>query len=273
MELTRTSANHLANIAKEAYQQEENILKNINFVTTSIGFLDKEHAKIIKEGKTFSFMQTIKDSLSKIAKYKYLIAYIREEIKSLDNEETIAKNCNLQSYELALGLQPLEPPVQFSVQQEKKSTKILKNEAYASVYGKFIHPLGDYTLARKHALETKENPIKVDYNGKDTIVSYYTPTVSLETIEEVFFDLQKSHRHYQSTLNKELFDKEQKELKEQELLDNQYNTALEEYWKLRDIRNAEFSEWKKNKLENIRLKKISIPEELIPIVEEIQKLM
>ena len=86
MELTRTSANHLANMAKEAYQQEETTLTNISFVSTSIELLDSTCVKVIKKGKTLGDLLKFKDSLTKISKYKYLIAYLRESIKSLDEE-------------------------------------------------------------------------------------------------------------------------------------------------------------------------------------------
>jgi hypothetical protein len=273
MELTRTSANHLANMAKEAYQQEETTLTNISFVSTSIELLDSTCVKVIKKGKTLDDLLKFKTSLTKISKYKYLIAYLRESIKSLDEEEKSVSRLYLNDFEKAMNLQPLEAPVEKYAPKPKKSLKILKNEAYASTFGKFIHEHGNYDNARTQALNAQQNPTSVDYNGKDSILTTSTLTVDLHEIDQVFFDLQKTQRHYQSTLNKELFDNEQAERLEQERLDEEVRLAQEEYWKQRDIRSSQFSAWKKEKLEEVRLKKILVPDELIPIVEEIKALM
>ena len=57
--LTTTSANHIANLAKEAYQSLESKLNTAVFYTTEIGILGSSASNTLKEGIEQEFLDEL----------------------------------------------------------------------------------------------------------------------------------------------------------------------------------------------------------------------
>ena len=76
--LTTTSANHIANIAKEKYQLLLKQLETITLYNTNIGLIGSEKQPLSYGMETLS---NVKPSLETIAQLKSLIAWLREAIK------------------------------------------------------------------------------------------------------------------------------------------------------------------------------------------------
>lgn len=83
--LTSTSANHIANLAKEYYQTLETKLDNIKFYDEKISLISSSDYKLLRGGITASTLEETTSDLYKIADAKSLIAWLREAIKAKDN--------------------------------------------------------------------------------------------------------------------------------------------------------------------------------------------
>ena len=83
----------------------------------------------------------------------------------------------------------------------KERNHYLSLQTKCAVIGKFIHPDGVLSEARKAYMERLSTPKAVKENGKDTLVYTYYPNVEGEEVESLFFALQAEHRSAQAELN------------------------------------------------------------------------
>jgi hypothetical protein len=80
--LTNTSANYIANLAKELYNSIEKELNNIVFYTTTVKLIGSKEESLIQGGVTS--VDDIPNKLNDIAQLKSLIAWPRDAIKAKD---------------------------------------------------------------------------------------------------------------------------------------------------------------------------------------------
>ena len=272
--ITSSSANHLANIAKETAEQIKSELHNINFLKTTVSLLGSKDPQLIKDGISNEDLETIQDKLQVIIEANAFIAWVREAIKAKDDEITAVKSMSVESYYsdvLQLGVMDSE----LLYPKEIKDSDILANwnikerneyfslEAEAAVIGKFIHPEGSYAKARKKLLNNNEKVVE----KSDSYVLVYesTPTVDVNKEEEVFFKLQKKHREVNAQLNK-LKSRITNEKLALQVEEN--NKVVEHNSKIRDIRQKYtdlLNEYRTKETDRIAKLKIVIPNELINI--------
>lgn len=107
--LTSSSANHLANVAKEAYLEIEKSLKDFVLYTKSVSLISSQDEKMVREGVNENYLAGFEAKLDEVAQYKSLIAWLREGIKAKENlynemkltgKEEIAKSLGLKYPEL-----------------------------------------------------------------------------------------------------------------------------------------------------------------------------
>ena len=186
--ITTTSANHIANLAKEAYQSLESKLNSAVFYTTEIGIL----------------------GLMQIASYKSLIAWLREAIKA--KERLISEAQKLTDVEVAKILNITLPniPIRYPRLNEdevvatwgiKQRNRYYYLDTVCSTIGKYIHPNMGFSNAKEDLIKILSERHKAQGNGRDTIIYSYTPTVRLKDVEHTFFVLQDKYRGYQAELN------------------------------------------------------------------------
>lgn len=272
--ITSSSANHLANIAKETAEQIKSELNNINFLKTTVSLLGSKDPQLIKDGISNEDLETIQDKLQVIIEANAFIAWVREAIKAKDDEITAVKSMSVESYYsdvLQLGVMDTE----LMYPKEIKDSDILANwnikerneyfslEAEAAVIGKFIHPEGSYAKARKKLLNNNEKVVE----KSDSYVLVYesTPTVDVNKEEEVFFKLQKKHREVNAQLNK-LKSRITNEKLALQVEEN--NKVVEHNSKIRDIRQKYtdlLNEYRTKETDRIAKLKIVIPNELVNI--------
>ena len=100
--LTTTSANHIANIAKEMYSNLESELQQVSFYDESVSLLSGGSIAIVNKGITPDALKDIPASLKCIADLKSLIAWLREAIKA---KERLIKEASSKDFaELAAEL-------------------------------------------------------------------------------------------------------------------------------------------------------------------------
>ena len=229
--LTSTSANHIANIAKEYYQSLEAELESINFVKEEISIVGSLERTEVNKG-TPEILSVVDDYLNKITAAKALIAWLREAIK-LKNKW----NDELNNY-MSKEYVDLEHPVCVSKVTDldvlatwdiKDRERYLTLETECAVIGGYIHPSGAYSKSKKNLFSKLTKPVETSLQGRDTIIKYYTGVVSKEDVETKFFDLQKRHRSVQAELNSLKTRLENEVREENDKISRDYMNALDEY--------------------------------------------
>ena len=256
--LTSTSADHIANIAKDYYEAFEAELKGTNFIKEEIsvvGSLDKTETN---KG-TPEILSMVDTYMDNIIAAKSLIAWLREGIKlkkSYDDKLNTYRSeeyCNLEY--------PQRPEIR--TRQEileswdvKDRERYLTLETECAVIGTYIHPRGAFDKAKKNHAEKCVKPVDTLLQGRDTIITYYTPLYNRADIEDKLAELQDRHRNAQAELNgyKNRLDREEKE--EKDRVSREYMQALDEYKvKLDSISEADklYVEEERKKIESLRI--------------------
>ena len=277
--LTSTSANHIANLAKEFISTNENHLNNISFVNCAIELIGANKDQTYSLGvKNLDDIDVI---LVNIAKCKSLIAWLREAIKAKNALISDINNLNLCDYcKLKEIPYPEGPQLPDYLTEEeyydslpiKERNEYYSLEAEAATLGQFIHPGGNFSKQRSLLSEKMMNPIKSEGEGRDTVLYKYSPSVNLTEVEEVFFKLQAKYREIQARLNgmKHLCElamqKDQlQKIEAYKIADNDYSAKRKELINECNIYKAE-------ELAKVQALKIVIPNSLESIYKKIQSL-
>lgn len=279
--LTATSANHIANLAKEYYQTLETELGNIKLYDTRVALIGNSSSNLLSEGNTISFIESIEDKLLQISNAKSLIAWLREGIKAKDNLLKEIRNMSLEEYCTIKGvLCPIRPEREESLDEDtylsnlsvKDRNRYFELQTKCAVIGKYIHPDGQFANARKDLKDKISNPNRVSGNGRDALLYSYTPTVSKETVDTAFYELQAKHREYQAELNGMLHSMQQAIEKDSFEKNATYIQQLAEYNNAVNTLHSEMKDYLEKEQSNISHLKIIIPNNLISIYNEISKL-
>lgn len=272
--LTSTSANHIANVAKEHYESLEEELAAINFVEESISVVGTVDKTVSVLG-TPDILDKVDSHLAEISELKALIAWLREAIKK---KESLSKELSFYRSEEYTKLEMPERPI-VRTQDEILSTWDVKDreryltlEAECAVIGKFIHPKGSYSKAKERLFKKIVAPIQTNENGRDTIITYYKPIVDKIDVENKFFELQKKHRSAQAELNSLKSRLEKEEMEEKDRLSREYMAALDEYnTKKQKLAESDkiYVEEERKKIESL---KIIIPPHHRALYEKINKM-
>lgn len=277
--LTTTSANHVANLAKEMAVMIEEKLSVINFVTIEVSS--------IMGNKTFTTQEGTSDliyleSLDTVSQCHALEAWLREAIKEKKAVyDEFNRTCSIGVWAKEKGIElPVCPNKNITPSEdellenlpEKERLRYLTLEAEAAVIGKFIHPRGPYNEARKNLAKAKSAPYKTEGSGQEMTIYRYIPTIPEATVDRNFFELQAKHREIQAQLNKIKYEAEQKALQlaneEEKRYSDEYQRYSAEYTPLL----SEFNLHKQNELNHLASLKIVIPDELKSIYDRINKL-
>lgn len=142
----------------------------------------------------------------------------------------------------------------------------------AAVFGKYIHPDGHLSDARKELKDKLQHPHKVDGKGRDALIYTYTPTVNVAEVDNVFFELQKKHREVQAQLNAMKYNCEQAINESTNKVNTEYMAASQKYQaRLKDVLGA-FKTWKDEKSQEYSKLKIVVPNSLLGIYNTINSL-
>lgn len=277
--LTSTSANHVANLAKEFISSNENYLNNISFINCKIGLIGSDKDQTYSLG--VKDLSNVEVTLADIAKCKALIAWLREAIKAKNALISDINNLTILGYCQLKGLPNPEHPqlTDYLTVEEyydslpiKERNEYYSLEAEAATLGQFIHPGGNFNKQRTLLFEKLMHPIKSEGEGRDTVLYKYNPSINLDEIDNTFFKLQSKYREVQARLNgmKHLCELAMQQDHLQK--DNAYKAAYTEYSaKMHEIEN-ECNIYKDEELVRIQNLKIVIPNSLESIYKKIQSL-
>lgn len=280
--LTSTSANHIANLAKEYIQGVETQLNNICFFNAEVSLVGSVGgASTIQTGESLEVLDSLQSLLEGVAQAKSLIAWLREGIKAKENLMKDLQTISLEDWCKENGIAKPEAPNYGHVLTEieyyislpiKERNRYYQLETEAAVLGKYIHPDGHLSDARKELKDKLQHPHKVDGKGRDALIYTYTPTVDVAEIDNVFFELQKKHREVQAQLNAIKYSCKQAINESTNKVNTEYMAASQKYQaELKDVLGA-FKTWKDEKSQEYSKLKVVIPNSLLGIYNTINSL-
>jgi hypothetical protein len=276
--LTSTSANHIANLAKEMVREIETSLASMTFYSTSVALIGNETVNTLNEGDSAETLDKVMSQLHAIAKANSLIAWLREAIKAKERLLKEIEYLTTEDYMKGQGIERPEVPMKGIALSEDEyyanlsldeRNRYYSLEALAAVLGKAVHPNGVLADARQQLNERLKNPKAVEGKGRDALIYTYTPTVETSQVDEVYFAIQKKFREIQASLNSIKFECS-KAVKESEIeVQTAFADAYSQYQaELTRIQN-EMSTYKKKRVREIGNLKIVIPSSLEDIYKTV----
>lgn len=270
--LTSTSANFLANIAKELYETTETSLENMVFYTTSVKLLSSTEYTIVKNG--LDSVKGVEESMKFIAELKSLIAWLREAIKAKERLTKEVRDSSYEDYGIVLPERPSSPKYMteddyISTMNVKQRNRYYYLEAFCSTIGKYIHPSGKYAYERSELKKIISNPRNVVGSGRDTLIYTMKPSLPVEEVEDTFMKLQQTYRTYQAELNSIKYEISSAVEKDKALKDGEYNKKLNEYSNAMDVACSLLADCKNKALDEVSKLRIIIPDSLKSVYERV----
>lgn len=284
--LTSTSANYLANLAKETYVAEEQRINAVSFYDETVQVIGNPSKTILQEGTTN--LDNIQDYLERIAKYKSFIAWVREAIKARQRLVQWVNDKNPSDYGITFDdMQEPQSPVLaetittdevLSTWNIKKRNQYLYLETLCSEIGSYIHPNGALANAKSELIAILSKPRTTSGSGRDTVIYTKTPSMSLDEVTEVFMQLQNTYRSYQAQLNalkheieSEIQNDGLRKKVEFEKNYEKYKEEMVKYMNEKNSRMAQFQSLREKELQGIYSLKIIIPDSLKNVYTELSK--
>lgn len=279
--LTSTSANHIANLAKEMIRNLTSELDNMVFYATDVTLIGNENKNRLINGVKAENVEAISDKLFRIAKAKSLIAWLREAIKAKEAMIDEAKSLTLEKFselkEIKLEDAPHAEPEMteeeyVATMDVDKRCRYYEIETLASTLGKEIHPGGSFAKAREELMKVIDRPHSVKGEGRDTLLYTYTPSVSTDVVDDAYFRLQKLFREAQSEVNTLKYECRRSVTDENIARSVKFNALFEEWKNNRRMVEEHKNEYIKRRVKELGELKILIPPSLYPIYEEVSRL-
>lgn len=279
--LTSTSANHIANLAKEMIRALESSLSSMVLYSTSVSLIGTDSAEQLVKGNTLEELEAIIDKLHSVARAKSLIAWLREAIKAKERMINHLEDLNLADYVRIEGIEvPQRPKPEVSLDEDDyyaslsidERNRYYETETLAAVLGKAIHPEGCIAEARENLDSHIRKPREVKGDGRDTLIYSFTPTVDPELVDDIYFRLQKQYREAQAEVNafKHACNKA---VSESEIAaDAKDAENLEAYDRQIELLNARLTTYKKQRIKEIGDYRIIIPQSLKSIFDQVSHL-
>lgn len=275
--ITSTSANHLANLAKECMESNRRALEGVGFITSTVRLLNGGEAAILTEGRNEQYLSSVPELLKEIAEMNTFCAWMREAIKAKDEELSLIDNANLCDYfedlpetpERGIMWNEKDAIATFSIAERMEYYSL---EAEAATLGKFIHPDKPFSVARTDMMKCMVQPNKLVGEGVNAMMYHFVPSISSDLVEDYYMQLQQKHRNVEGALNKYKY-RIKKLVEEHNLeLERKYRDAREVYNMTMQTKGTEFRAWQIEERSKIAALKIVIPEALTKTYEKLKAL-
>lgn len=277
--LTSTSANHIANLAKELVQNVEKEVNNITLIDSHVTLIGSGEKNLLSIG--WKSLDTLPDAMRLLGQAHALMAWLREAIKAreamLKEVEYMSIGDWAEQYDIQL---PVAPKERHNPTREeriaslniKERNRYYTLQAQAAVIGKYIHPDGSFAKARAKMMDKTLNPNQVVGDGRDTLLYNYKPSCDRKVVDDMFFKLQAAHRSIQAELNG-ILHKIDEEMRAEALeINHEFQAAIDEYNRQFHAKQAEFSEFLKKETSRRMALKIVIPNDLQAIYDVVNGL-
>ena len=273
--LTSTSANFIANLAKEKYSSITQALESVVFYDTSVKLLGTSETTVLKEGVLS--VAGIEPNLKKVAQLKRLIAWLREAIKAKERLIKEAQNGDYEYYSIPI---PERPECEAYISSDdviatfniKQRDRYYYLEAYCATIGEYIHPSGTFAQERKHLQDIIHEPNEVTGNGRDTLIYTRKPSLPVDQVEDTFMSLQQTYREYQAELNSIKHQIEETVNQDTAKKNIEYSEKVSAYKTEMAAADAELTRKRKEAVTAASNLKIIIPDSLKDIYDDIKEL-
>lgn len=276
--VTSTSANYVANVAKELIRAEQADLDNVDFITTNMCTAAINSMHTIKTGCDEAELLALPQKIERIAQMKSLIGWLREGIKAKEQmlrdvqnmcDSNVLKKIGYEKQERRAYLTEYteDEYIETLPEQEQRTIQLLNTKA--AIYGKAIHDNGPVGKARQRVIDCKHAPAVIERTMGTLTIAENAPTVAVEKVDEVYFELQDKYRTVQKELNSHLF-KIKDELHHLNLDITAYNTDVQKENDAADKAERDaIMTWRKKESKRIADLKIVIPQELRALYDEV----
>ncbi len=279
--LTSTSANHVANMAKEMIRSLTSELAELQFYSTDVALIGDSNKSRLENGVDDEAVNAVIDKLFRIAKAKSLIAWLREGIKAKEALIEETQSISLSDFAKQEGIKlESSPDLKDEMTDDdyiaslslKERCRYYEVETLAAVLGKEIHPGGSFAEARDSLLKKLERPHSVSGEGRDTLIYSYEASVDTKTVEDVFFKLQKLYREAQADVNTRKHECKKAVTDANIARNAEYVAKFAEWTNNRNLIESRRTEYIKRRIKELGEMKILIPESLKSIYEEVSRL-
>ena len=269
--LTITSANHLANIAKEMYEALVNKLESLRFYSRDYMLAIAGKTFRVENESEKSELETLASGLKEIGALKSLIAYLREGIKAKNQMNSDSAFEEHIEELIKAGREDLKKPVakkEVTFEEElaklttEQKARYYAMEAKCATIGSFIHPDGAFAKARKEFLEHTKDPIKVVGKGQEAEINTFTSSFTAEQIDSVFFELQKEYRTIQAEFNKLKAEVDEKVAEANKQIANDALNAMKLWVDIRKVERTQYDS-------EVKALKIVVPQNLREVYEKV----
>ena len=103
--LTSTSANHIANLAKEMIRNILTSLDEMTFYSTNVSLISGNKPHTLNQGITDTDVMTVIDKLHEVSAAKSLIAWLREAIKARERLLDETRDLSLEQFAEIEGIE------------------------------------------------------------------------------------------------------------------------------------------------------------------------
>lgn len=284
--MTCTSANKLANLAKERNREDMLFVSNVRFYDDVMTLLDNPTEKVVLnqglKGDEATFVK-IREALLRTARFNAFISWVREAISAKEElinnvrSTSVSKWCKHHGIEYPQSPDDEVETLLYEGRAAGKATidemaRYFINQAKASVLGQAVHPDGSIDKARRDLIEAMMSPSRTEGYGKDTVIKTKNITADSQTVTDFYMSLQNEWRHAESSVNEA---KGNWELDDTELLlglKNEYNAKVRAYDAEITRIKQEWEHWKLEEVRRIGKLKIRIPLVLQPVLDELLSL-
>lgn len=279
--LTSTSANHVANMAKEMIRTLEARLAAMVFYSTEVSLIGSGSVNVLRNGADADDVKNVSAMMHRVAEAKSLIAWLREAIKAKDRLMRRTEDLSLEEFAKLEGIKIPEVPVMESALTEdeyygslslEERNRYYELETLAAVIGEEIHPGGHFAEARASLTERFSKPHDVKGDGRDTLIYTFIPSVSETIVEDTYFSLQKQYREAQARLNSIKYDCRKAVMESEVRVKTEYAEAIKRYNAERQLLEAELAKDIRKRVKEIADYRIVIPASLKNIYDDVSRL-
>lgn len=281
--MTSTSANKLANLAKERNREDMLYVENVRFYSDIMSLLVTPNEKVtLSEGLpgTPEEFTKIREAIKRIARFNAFISWVREAISAKEQmiekvaTTSVANWCKERNIEY-----PKVPDTNVTEELKKKASageatidemaQYFIAQSKASTIGQSIHPSGPIDKARRELIDAGLKPTTREGSGKDTVIITKVPTATPEEVTNFYMELQSDWRQAESRVNesKNKWTTKDAEMKIQ--LTNEFNGVMRKYNEEVSHIKENWEKWKLEETKRLGKLKIHIPLALQSVMDEL----
>lgn len=288
--LTSASANHVAAMATLYANRQKEASKCLRLYQKSIRVIGEEEC-VVEESN--NILDKIPAYIKNISKANALVAWLREAIKTkADCLEHIGSTMVAEWAEKngrtvpERPAEPKRPVVNFDDVKDvlgagltiKEYNRYIELCSTLAVYGEYIHEKGLVTQNIAKLELYMRNPKDVKENGRDTIITTYTPAVNPVDVYKAYNNLQAEYRKLQAEKNgieakfndlATIYQLNKKAQYEKDV--EAWKSKLQEYNTDMSELTLAMNKWKQETSDRISALKIVIPNDLKEIYSKVME--